>query len=179
MAKKAPKRIAKVRRTRSIEMCIEDAQDFIREKRITKTKTMVRTIAEAKRILAPLKNGPAPKRAVVPKPKKATRKRAALSVRAARPSLPALPAAFGLLGAHTPHLFGSPVPPLGSSAPLFGVSSGGVDSKKTIFKKSTMTNLPLPTFGFIDICFCLDATGSMTSELAQVKSTIEALIHKI
>jgi hypothetical protein len=30
----------------------------------------------------------------------------------------------------------------------------------------------IPSFGFIDICFCIDATGSMTSELAQVQSAI-------
>ena len=37
----------------------------------------------------------------------------------------------------------------------------------------------MSAFGFIDVCFCLDATGSMSCELAQVKSTIASLIHKI
>lgn len=36
-------------------------------------------------------------------------------------------------------------------------------SKATIFKTNSKDSLPLPAFGFIDICFCLDATGSMTS----------------
>lgn len=35
-------------------------------------------------------------------------------------------------------------------------------SKATIFKTGSKDNLPLPAFGFIDVCFCLDATGSMS-----------------
>ena len=37
----------------------------------------------------------------------------------------------------------------------------------------------MAAYGFIDICFCLDATGSMSSELAQAKSTINNLIEKL
>jgi len=54
-----------------------------------------------------------------------------------------------------------------------------VPSKATIFKTASKDNLPLPAFGFIDICFCLDATGSMSGELAQVQSIIGAIIEKI
>eukprot|EP00178_Gracilaria_changii_P004964 TRINITY_DN1801_c0_g1_i1.p1 TRINITY_DN1801_c0_g1~~TRINITY_DN1801_c0_g1_i1.p1 ORF type:complete len:176 (-),score=8.87 TRINITY_DN1801_c0_g1_i1:281-808(-) len=54
-------------------------------------------------------------------------------------------------------------------------------SKKTVFNKSLVPakDLAMPAFGFIDVCFCLDATFSMYSELAQVKSTIANLINKI
>lgn len=52
-------------------------------------------------------------------------------------------------------------------------------TKVTIFKTKSKDHLPLPAFGFIDICFCIDATGSMSSELAQVQSTIVEIIKKI
>lgn len=34
--------------------------------------------------------------------------------------------------------------------------------KKTIFKTKSKDHLPIPAFGFIDVCFCIDATGSMS-----------------
>jgi hypothetical protein len=33
-------------------------------------------------------------------------------------------------------------------------------TKATIFKTKSK-DLPLPAFGFVDVCFCVDATGSM------------------
>lgn len=30
----------------------------------------------------------------------------------------------------------------------------------------------IPAYGFIDVCFCVDATGSMWSEIEQVKEVI-------
>ncbi len=51
--------------------------------------------------------------------------------------------------------------------------------KKTIFKTKSKDHLPIPAFGFIDVCFCIDATGSMGSELAQAQSTILSIIHNI
>ena len=45
-----------------------------------------------------------------------------------------------------------------------------------IFKTSSKDDLPLPAYGYVDICFCLDATGSMSSELAQAQSTIKSII---
>jgi hypothetical protein len=38
---------------------------------------------------------------------------------------------------------------------------------------------PLPAFGVIEVCFCIDATGSMSSPLAQAKSAVVSLISKI
>lgn len=35
--------------------------------------------------------------------------------------------------------------------------------KKTVFKTKSKDHLPIPAFGFIDVCFCIDATGSMGS----------------
>jgi Mg-chelatase subunit ChlD len=39
--------------------------------------------------------------------------------------------------------------------------------------------MPLPGYGTIDICFCIDATGSMGSYLDQAKSTVLSIINKI
>lgn len=41
------------------------------------------------------------------------------------------------------------------------ISNKSVGKATKFVKKSD--NLPLPTYGFIDICFCIDATGSMSS----------------
>lgn len=51
--------------------------------------------------------------------------------------------------------------------------------KKTVFKTKSKDHLPIPAFGFIDVCFCIDATGSMGSELAQAQSTILSIINNI
>lgn len=51
--------------------------------------------------------------------------------------------------------------------------------KKTIFKTNSKDHLPLPAFGFIDVCFCIDATGSMSGELGQAQSTILSIINNI
>lgn len=37
------------------------------------------------------------------------------------------------------------------------------NNKVTKFKTSSRDDLQIPAFGFIDVCFCLDATGSMGS----------------
>ena len=44
--------------------------------------------------------------------------------------------------------------------------------KVTKLKASSRDDLPISAFGFIDVCFCVDATGSMSGEIAQVQSTI-------
>lgn len=161
MAKKVTKTSVpvKARRTRSMEKCIEDAQDYLkpRGKKINKTRTMARTIEEGRRLLAP--KPPAPT-TIARKPK------------AARPTRPAIPASL------------PPAPAISVPARTSSIvrtktpSKAMVPSKATIFKTSSK-DLPLPAFGFIDICFCLDATGSMSGELAQVQSTIKSLIEKI
>ena len=136
-----------------MEKCIEDGKDYLKstKKTITKTRTMVGTVADGKKFIAP-------KRAVV---KKAPKKKAArrLPVRPARKSLPARPM-------------------VASSSP-FPSSSGVRPAKATVFKTASRSDLPLPAYGCIDVCFCLDVTGSMGGELAQVQSTIASLIEKI
>lgn len=154
MGKKVTKAPARnLRRTRSMEQCVEDAQDFLkpRGRKITKTKTMVRTIEEARKKVTPKK---------VAKPKvfkKAVKRRVKPVI--SRPAVPSKPAVA------------MPPPPIAS------MSMPPV--KKTAFKTSSRDNLPLPAFGFIDICFCLDATGSMSSELAAAQTTIKSIIEKI
>lgn len=51
--------------------------------------------------------------------------------------------------------------------------------KFTKLKSTSRDDLQIPAFGFIDVCFCVDATGSMSGELAQVQSMIETIIHNI
>ena len=48
-------------------------------------------------------------------------------------------------------------------APLIKTSSKKSIGKVTKLKASDKDDLQIPAFGFIDVCFCLDATGSMSS----------------
>lgn len=119
---------------------------------------MARTLEEGQKILNPKK---------ATKPKKiARRPRRSIPAMPAVPALPPAPATI-------PASAGSTI-----------IRTKSIDrsikpTKATIFKTSSRDNLPLPAFGFIDICFCVDATGSMSGELAQVQSTIVAIIKKI
>lgn len=169
-SRKAPV-VARIKRTSSMEKCIADAQDFIvprKAKKIFKTRTMAKTIEEAARIVNPKLNSKKTKKSVKAAPAKtkaAGKKSSARPVRPAVPSLPAVPAV-----------------PASTGTKIFRARS--IDrsiqpSKATIFKTSSRDNLPLPAFGFIDVCFCIDATGSMSGELAQVQSTIVEIINKI
>ena len=157
----------KLRRTSSMERCVADGADYLKAtkpKRITKTKTMARTIEEGKKIVSPKKSATTKKVARRPRATK-------IPTRPARPSLPALPA--------------SSVPAtLPASTSTAVIRTRSIDrpikpTKATIFRTSSRDNLPLPAFGFVDVCFCVDATGSMSGELAQVQSTIVAIIKKI
>ena len=144
----------KARRTNSMEKCIEDAQDYIKAikgKKINKTKTMAKTIEEGKKMLASKPSAihfPAPSKGAA-KHKKATR-----PTRPARPAVPSLPPPPAVM----------PLPPVPIPATSSAVRTKSKSSiqKATILKPSSK-DLPLPAFGFIDICFCLDATGSMCS----------------
>ena len=87
-------------------------------------------------------------------PKKPLKKKAARKskrpTRPARPSLPAVPA----VPAVVPASAGSTI-----------IRARSLDrsmkpTKATIFKKKSK-DLPLSAFGFVDVCFCVDATGSM------------------
>lgn len=137
----------KARRASSIERCIADAEDFLqvkKAKKITKTKSMVRTIEEGRHIVNPRK--------VAPKPKKVARK----PKRPTRPAVRALPAPAPVVPS---------VPPVSAGTKI--VRARSLDksikpSKATIFKTGSK-DLPMPAFGFIDVCFCVDATGSMSS----------------
>ena len=89
-------------------------------------------------------------------PKKPLKKKAARKssrpIRPARPSLPAVAA----VPAVVPDSAGSTI-----------IRARSLDrsikpTKATIFKTKSK-DLPLPAFGFVDVCFCVDATGSMSS----------------
>ena len=54
-----------------------------------------------------------------------------------------------------------PVPPARAGSRLSNNSKGG--NKATKLKSSSRDDLQIPAFGFIDVCFCLDSTGSMGS----------------
>ena len=156
MAKKVSKNVAptKPKRTSSMEKCLIDAEEFLnnhKHKKILKTKTMARTIEEGKNMLAKKKT---PKKTQINHTKP---KRTARSTRPSRPAKASVPI--------LPSLLLSAVP--ATTAPTV-IRARSIDrsikpSKATIFKTSSKDNLPLPAFGFIDICFCVDSTGSMGS----------------
>ncbi len=172
MAKRS--KATKIRRTSSMERCVADGEDYLhatKAKRITKTKTMARTIEEGNRILNP-KKATKPKRA---SPHSRKRKVPTRPARRALPSLPASPSV---------PLPSTTFPALPSTTGSAVIRTRSIDrsikpTKATIFKTSSRDDLPLPAFGFVDVCFCVDATGSMSGELAQVQSTIVAIIKKI
>lgn len=128
-----------------MEKTVLDAQDFLnanKKKKITKTKTMVRTIAEAASMLnknIKIKQKQTQKSAKKPADKKMKRKSIP-----AKPAMPSIPASIGT-----------------KLIPTKSKDKG--PSKATIFKAPSRDSLPLPAFGFIDVCFCVDATGSMAS----------------
>lgn len=102
---------------------------------------MARTIEEAERFIHPTKTKVGK---LASKPKK-------IPVRPAVPSRPAVPAVPAVLPASVDSKI---------------VRARSIDrsikpSKATIFKTSSK-DLPLPAFGFVDVCFCVDATGSMS-----------------
>ena len=190
MARAAPKKVtkaspkAKIRRSKTMQETIEDGKEFIKSRR---PKPISKPIALPTK--TPTKKKAAPKRRpkAVPKPikkavpKKAVPKKAPLKVRPAKKAKPARPALFGggLFGSSAP----APVPASGSifGGGLFG-SSGTLTTATTFekgkkpeeivpvdvtkvgkYKTSSRDHLPMGAYGIIDICFCLDATGSMSS----------------
>ena len=87
-------------------------------------------------------------------PKKPLKKKAARRskrpIRPARPALPAVPAVPAVV-------------PASASSTIIRARSldrSMKPTKATIFKTKSK-DLPLPAFGFVDVCFCVDATGSM------------------
>ena len=161
---------SKVTRTRSIDRCIADGEKFLertKEKRIIKTRAVTRAIAEAEKAEEERRKRAAPK-------VRATKRRVTgrRPIRPARRALPAPPAMFG---PPRPAISSSLFPAATTVYSVPSVSNGTIFTKSSIPSK----DLAMPAFGFIDVCFCLDATFSMYSELAQVKSTIASLIHKI
>jgi hypothetical protein len=89
-----------------------------------------------------------------------------------RPKLTAVPVPVMTF----PSIHSAPVFP---PAPVIFNTRPAKPMKTTALKTSSRIDLPLPAFGFIDVCFCVDSTGSMSSELEQVKSTIAAIIEKL
>lgn len=71
-----------------------------------------------------------------------------------------------------------PPPPL----PALKVRAGTGRSKISTGSRTNLKHdptLPMAQFGVIDICFCIDATGSMTSYLAESKKTVIDIINQI
>lgn len=68
-----------------------------------------------------------------------------------------------------------------TSGPLLAAkaSSSLSAQAKKVKMVSAHPDLPLPAFGFVDVCFCLDATGSMCSELAQAQRSVVSIIHNL
>ena len=69
-------------------------------------------------------------------------------------------------------------PPVSTSVVRSG-SRASNTAKVAQLSKSKSKDLQAPAFGFIDVCFCVDSTGSMSSELAQVQEVIKAIITNI
>jgi len=113
---------------------------------------MARTLEEGKKMLDNAKNkkkatklkaAPIPNRTVPPHLR---------PVKAARPSLPAV-------------LVPASIAPPSTTGPTV-IRARSLDksikpTKATVFKTKSKDNLPMSAFGFIDICFCVDSTGSM------------------
>lgn len=57
--------------------------------------------------------------------------------------------------------------------------SSDVPGKVSQLSKSKSKDVQIPAFGFIDVCFCVDSTGSMAGELAQVQEVIKSIITNI
>lgn len=155
MAKKVDKKAspARARRTNSMEKCVADAADFIKGgkgKKIVKTKTMARTLEEGKQILAPKRKANKAKKAA-PAPRRIKR--------TSIPARPSMPAPALVLPPSAPAVL-----PASTGAKIIrarSVDKSIKPTKATIFKTGSRDNLPLPSFGFIDVCFCSDVTGSM------------------
>lgn len=163
MTKFSKSSATKLRRTHSIEKCIEDGRNYLKNgkgKRILRDRTVIKTRAMDR---PPIK----PKVAVGLAPTRTTKSVARV-----------LPGPSPIISI-PPIRMGHPSP-VSSILPFsMKKSSAVVNSKSTMFKTSSKSGLPMPAFGFIDVCFCLDATGSMSSELAQVQSTITNLINRL
>lgn len=146
----------KLVRKSSMEKCIVDAEDFLRStktKRIVKkTRTMALTLEEGKRMLEK-------------KNKKVSKKPTRKSLKA-KPAVRSKPAADDARRAAPPAKKTVPpsVPKSTATTLIRAPSKDNIirPTKATIFKTSSKDHLPLPAFGFIDVCFCVDATGSMS-----------------
>lgn len=85
-----------------------------------------------------------------------------------RPAVPSRPAPVSMMMPPPPVY--SPVPPVRSASR--SASRLSMKNKVTKFKSAMGDDLSIPSFGYIDVCFCVDATGSMSGEVAQVQSVI-------
>jgi hypothetical protein len=65
-----------------------------------------------------------------------------------------------------PHVV-TPIIPITSSKPTSSIVRSGSRASNTgkvaQLSKSKSKDLQIPAFGFIDVCFCVDSTGSMSS----------------
>jgi hypothetical protein len=164
----------KITRTRSIERTIQEGEQYesFRRNKDLKKSLLERRISARNNL-----------KARVPSKKAKVARKSTIPSRPAIPSAPAVlagaPPATAPRIAGSSSLFGasSSVPPTSSSAPV--VYSQSKRNAGTVLKAKDNKARPLPAFGVIEVCFCIDATGSMSGPLAQAKSTVVSLISKI
>ena len=148
---KASKPAPKIRRSRSMEQTIREGEEYLNHRRsILASKEAEKTkVATKAKKAAPVKSR-------------------STGGRAPRVHIP-------FVAPVAPAVF---VPPPVDTKRKTGTSKSKVSSSSKVNLKHDPT-LPMAQFGVIDICFCIDATGSMSSYLAESKKTVIDIINKI
>ena len=179
MAKKISKK-SKLRRSpatprmTTTRLTIIEGEAYVRryERRLKATRTM--------RDVAGLKKEKTRAQKVVNKSKaqKIVKKASPAPKRAVRKS-PTAPAKTSKISKNVGRGFPKAAPPPVMAPMRTGSRLSNKSNKVAKFKTSSRDDLQIPAFGFIDVCFCLDTTGSMGCEIEQTKHVIEAIIHNI
>lgn len=176
----------KIRRTSTMANAVAEGQKFLadtRKKTPKRTRTMAEVIKEGQEMLA---------RRIIRQPKKVDARSAATSSEDSSKgkkqkkitkskTLKKSASGTGKKTSSGKGVSKIPTRPAKKAipAPVHLPTTQSSNVKKTVFKTKSKDNLPLPAFGFIDVCFCIDATGSMSSELGQAQSTILSIINNI
>lgn len=158
-----------IKRTRSIERTIEEGQRY---EELRRNRDLKKSLAERR---TSARNNL--KKARAPRAKLSSKRptRPAVASLSALPVL--LPSSSAASGLALPFGSAPPAPSAPVAPPV--VYSQSKRNTGTVLKAKDTKARPLPAFGVIEVCFCIDATGSMSSYLAQTKSTVVSLISKI
>ena len=179
MAKKISRRPKRSTKMTSAQRTIEEGREFVnavlRRRAIPKRATRVFELSgrgsmvsvKPRRKAALKKSAPKVAKKPVRAVKKTTPIRKAVAVRSAGKVAKAARKEPAVV--KKPSVSSSIVRRGSSSKPVVSNPSIG---KATKLKTSSRSDLAIPAYGFIDVCFCVDATGSMCGELAQVQETI-------